>query len=217
MTSDQEQAAQPGDNSKKPARRTRLKPGERRNQILQTLAQMLQEPGADRVTTAALAARMKVSEAALYRHFASKAQMFEGLIDFIERSLFSLINRITTQEPNGRRQAIAIVEMLLGFAEKNPGMTRVLVGDALILEDDRLQRRINQMIDRIGVAIKQSVRNGITQDVESTGPVPVALDPEDIASCLLSFVLGRWLRFVKSDFKKPPLASMAGIRRCVEV
>lgn len=121
-----------------PARRAaRPKPGERRLQILQTLASMLQEPDGERVTTAALAGRLQVSEAALYRHFASKAQMFEGLIEFIESTVFGLVNQITTQHEDGLRQLRGILAMLLSFAEKNPGMTRVLIGDALVTEDDR--------------------------------------------------------------------------------
>jgi len=125
------------------------KPGERKLQILQVLAEMLQDPKGERITTAALAAKLDVSEAALYRHFASKAQMFEGLIEFIESSLFGLINKITAEEPDGLKQAHAILSMLLGFAEKNPGMTRVLIGDALVNEDPRLQARINQLHDKL--------------------------------------------------------------------
>src|SRR5437867_12746594 len=108
------------------------KPGERRLQILQTLAAMLETPRGERVTTAALAGKLDVSEAALYRHFASKAQMFEGLIEFIETTLFTLINKIATEMPDGAAQAQQIVAVVLGFAERNPGMTRVLVGDALV-------------------------------------------------------------------------------------
>src|SRR5207253_6418961 len=115
------------------------KPGERRLQILQTLAAMLESPRGEKVTTAALAARLHVSEAALYRHFASKAQMFEGLIEFIETTVFSLINKITTDTPDGVQQCDQIVAVLLKFAEQNPGMTRVLIGDALVHEDERLQ------------------------------------------------------------------------------
>ena len=118
-----------------PPVRKRPKPGERRVQVLQALAAMLEQPGAERITTAALAARLDVSEAALYRHFASKAQMFEGLIEFIEQSVFTLINQIIAREDGagdaGRRQAAKIVGMLVQFAEKNPGMARVMVGDAL--------------------------------------------------------------------------------------
>ena len=120
------------------ATRKRPKPGERRVQILQVLAEMLQQPGAERVTTAALAARLAVSEAALYRHFASKAQMFEALIDFIESSVFGLINQIGEREPAGRARAARIVAMVLQFGEKNPGMARVMVGDALVFEHQRL-------------------------------------------------------------------------------
>jgi len=179
--------------------RVRPKPGERRLQILQTLAQMLQEPGGDRVTTAALAGRLEVSEAALYRHFASKAQMFEGLIGFIEQSVFGLINQIVAQEPDPLKQLRSIVLMLLGFAERNPGMTRVLIGDALVTEDARLQSRINQLHDRIEASIKQCFRNAIEQ-----GRLPPENDPGARANLLLSFVLGRWLRFAKTGFKRSP-------------
>ena len=133
------------------------KPGERRLQILQTLAAMLETPRGERVTTAALAAKLAVSEAALYRHFASKAQMFEGLIEFIETTLFTLINRIAGETPDGVLQAQQIVAVVLGFAEKNPGMTRVLIGDALVNEDERLQARINQLYDRIEAALRQAL------------------------------------------------------------
>jgi TetR/AcrR family transcriptional regulator len=180
----------------KPAR---PKPGERRLQILQTLATMLQEPQGDRVTTAALAGRLQVSEAALYRHFASKAQMFEGLIEFIESTVFGLINQIASQDQDGLRQLRATIAMLLGFAEKNPGMTRVLIGDALVTEDDRLQNRINQLVDRIEASLKQSFRVAITQ-----GLLPPDTDPAARAGIVLSFILGRWLRFAKSGFKRSP-------------
>lgn len=183
----------------KPAPRVRPKPGERRLQILQMLATMLQEPGGERVTTAALAARLTVSEAALYRHFASKAQMFEGLIEFIEQSLFGLINQIVAQEPDARRQLRSIVQMLLGFAERNPGMTRVLIGDALITEDGRLQARINQLIDRIEVSLRQCYRSAIEQ-----GLLVAETDAAGRANLMMSFVLGRWMRFAKSGFKRPP-------------
>src|SRR5574340_937745 len=108
------------------------KPGERRTQILQTLAAMLQEPQPEKITTAALAARVGVSEAALYRHFSSKAQMYEGLIEFIEQTLFRLIARITADIPSPPAHVEAILNMLLNFAAKNPGMTRVLIGEALV-------------------------------------------------------------------------------------
>jgi TetR/AcrR family transcriptional regulator len=173
--------------------------GERKTQILHTLAQMLESPAAERITTAALAARLDVSEAALYRHFSSKAQMFEGLIDFIEASLFGLINRITSEEKSGVRQVEAMVGMLLGFAQKNRGMTRVLIGDALVTEAERLQARINQLHDRIEAALKQALRFGVTQK-EFLAELDVAAQ----ANLLMSFVTGRWHQFAKSGFKRDP-------------
>jgi TetR/AcrR family transcriptional regulator len=189
----------PADSGTAPRGRVRPKPGERRLQILQTLAQMLQEPGSDRVTTAALAGRLEVSEAALYRHFASKAQMFEGLILFIEQSVFGLINQIVGQEPDPLKQLRQIVLMLLGFAERNPGMTRVLIGDALVTEDGRLQSRINQLHDRIEASVKQCFRNAVEQ-----GRLPAENDPATRANLVLAFVLGRWLRFSKTGFRRAP-------------
>jgi TetR/AcrR family transcriptional regulator len=173
------------------------KPGERRLQILQTLAAMLEAPRGERVTTAALAARLAVSEAALYRHFASKAQMFEGLIEFIETTLFTLINRIGSETPDGVLQAQQIVAVVLGFAERNPGMTRVLTGDALVNEDERLQARMNQLYDRIEAALRQALRIA-----QAAGRWPG--DPAAEAGVLIAFVLGRLQLFVKSGFKRPP-------------
>ena len=173
------------------------KTGERKHQILQTLAQMLEHPAGEKVTTAALAARLEVSEAALYRHFRGKAQMFEGLIEFIEQTLFALVNKITSEEKSGLRQLEAIIGVLLGFAEKNPGMTRVLIGDALVTEDERLQSRMNQLYERIEAALRQALK--IAQAGGSwTG------DPVAEANALLAFVLGRWLLFAKSGFKRLP-------------
>ncbi|MCL4745358.1 MAG: nucleoid occlusion factor SlmA [Burkholderiaceae bacterium] len=180
-------------------KRTRPKPGERRLQILQTLATMLEEPGGERVTTAALAARLDVSEAALYRHFASKAQMFEGLIEFIESSVFGLINQITSKDEDGVRQLRAMISMLLGFAERNQGMTRVLVGEALVTEDDRLQERINQLIDRIEASVRQAFRSAIAQ-----GRLAPDTDHAARANIVVSFVIGRWSRFAKSGFRRVP-------------
>ncbi|GBG15893.1 TetR/AcrR family transcriptional regulator [Novimethylophilus kurashikiensis] len=174
------------------------KPGERKQQILETLAKMLESPKREKITTAALAARLEVSEAALYRHFAGKAQMFEGLIEFIEQSLFGLINKITTEEQEGLKQVRRILTVMLLFAEKNPGMTRVLIGDALVNENERLQLRINQMFDRIESTLKQSLRFAETQ----TGR---KLDPESQANMLLCFVIGRWHQFAKSGFKRKPM------------
>ena len=138
------------------------KPGERKLQILQTIAELLQDPRGEKITTALLAKKLDVSEAALYRHFASKAQMYEGLIEFIENSLFSVINRIGAEEQSGVKQAELIVALLLGFAQKNRGLTRVLIGDALVNEDDRLQARINQLLHRVEAALKQALRIAAT-------------------------------------------------------
>ena len=175
-----------------------LKPGERKQQILETLAKMLESPKREKITTASLAAKLDVSEAALYRHFPSKARMFDNLIEFIEQTLFGLINKITSEEEEGLRQARRIVTILLLFAEKNHGMTRVLIGDALVNEDPALQTRINQLFDRIESTLKQSLRIAETQ----TGR---KFDPESQANLLLCFVIGRWHQFAKSGFKRKPM------------
>ena len=176
------------------------KTGERKTQILQTLAHMLETPAADKVTTARLAAKLEVSEAALYRHFTGKAQMYEGLIEFIEQTLFALINKITTEEKSGTRQIEAIVGVLLGFAQKNRGMTRVLIGDALVYEDERLQARINQLHDRLEAALKQAIRFGVTQQ-----EIAADTDAAACANLILSFVTGRWHQFAKSGFRRDPV------------
>ncbi len=185
------------------------RPGERKNQILQVLAEMLQAPKGEKITTAALAARLDVSEAALYRHFASKAQMYEGLIGFVEETVFGLINKISAEQESGLKQTHAIAAMLLSFAEKNPGMTRVLIGDALVYEHERLQMRINQLHDRLEAALKQSLRLAATQaeidkdaDVADTGDA--APDPGARANLILAFVIGRWHQYAKSGFTRMP-------------
>ena len=176
------------------------KPGERKLQILQTLAEMLEKPAAEKVTTAALAARLDVSEAALYRHFASKAQMFEGLIAFIEETIFGLVNKITGEQTSGLAQIEAVLVMLLGFAKKNPGMTRVLIGDALVNENERLQLRINQLHDRLEASLKQSLRFAVTQK-----EIPESVDATAHANLLLCYVVGRWHQYAKSGFKRDPM------------
>ena len=182
------------------ATRKRPKPGERRVQILQVLAEMLQQPGAERVTTAALAARLAVSEAALYRHFASKAQMFEALIDFIESSVFGLINQIGEREPPGRARAARIVAMVLQFGEKNPGMARVMVGDALVFEHERLQQRMNQFFDRIESTLRQCLRPA----AGAAGSATPSVDAQVAASVLTAFIQGRLQRFARSGFRRLP-------------
>ncbi len=176
------------------------KRGDRKLQILHALAEMLEAPAAEKITTAALAAKLDVSEAALYRHFASKAQMFEGLIEFIEETLFGLINKITSDETDGLKQLEAIIAMLLGFAQKNRGMTRVLIGDALVHENARLQLRINQLHDRVEATLKQALRFAASQN-----ELPALPDPAARANLIMSFVTGRWHQFAKSGFRRDPL------------
>lgn len=179
--------------------RKRPKPGERRIQILQALAAMLELPGAERVTTAALAARLQVSEAALYRHFASKAQMFEGLIDFIETSVFSLLNQITDGPHSSQDKLRRMLTVLLQFAERNPGMVRVMVGDALVFENDRLQQRMNLFFDKVEAGLRQVLREA---SADSNTPT---VDAQVKASLAVSFVLGRLQRFARSGYKRSPL------------
>lgn len=174
--------------------------GERKAQILQTLAHMLETPTAEKVTTAGLAAKLDVSEAALYRHFSGKAQMYEGLIEFIEQTLFALINKITSEEKSGTRQVEAIASVLLGFAQKNRGMTRVLIGDALVYENERLQARINQLHDRLEATLKQAIRFAVTQQ-----EISEETDAAACANLILSFVTGRWHQFAKSGFRRDPV------------
>ena len=189
------------------ATRKRPKPGERRIQILQALASMLEQPGAERITTAALAARLDVSEAALYRHFASKAQMFEALIDFIEETVFTLVNQSSERTQSDAasagddsRHAARIIAMLTQFAEKNPGMTRVMVGDALVFENERLQARMNQFFDKIESILKTSLRDVAARN----GSGSPSVDAHVRASVLTAFVVGRMQRFARSGFKRLP-------------
>ncbi|MFN0314222.1 MAG: nucleoid occlusion factor SlmA [Burkholderiales bacterium] len=175
------------------------KPGERKHQILQNLAEMLEKPNPEKITTASLAARLDVSEAALYRHFASKAQMYEGLIEFTEETIFGLVTKITSETQSGVKQVEGILSMLLGFAKKNPGMTRVLIGEALVNENERLQQRINQLHDRLEATLKQSLRFAAGQ-----GEIKQDTDPGARANLLLCYVVGRWHQFAKSGFKRDP-------------
>ena len=183
------------------AKRKRLKPGERRVQILYMLAQMLEEPGSERVTTATLAARLAVSEAALYRHFANKAQMFEALIEFIERSVVGAMEQIMEQKPTGPAHAANIVAMVLQFGEKNPGMARVMAGDALIFEHQRLQLRMNRLFDKIETALHQCLYNESSGNGSALTP---DADAGVAASVLTAFIEGRLQRFARSDFRNSP-------------
>ena len=182
------------------APRKRPKPGERRIQILQTLAAMLEQPGAERITTAALAARLEVSEAALYRHFASKAQMFEGLIEFIETSIFSLLNQIAERSDASEVKARHMVTVLLQFAQRNPGMARVMVGDALVFENDRLEQRMNQFFERFESSLRQVLRD----QAQATSSLTPTVDANVQSSVLVSFVVGRLQRFARSGYKRLP-------------
>src|SRR4249920_1154428 len=171
--------------------------GERKLEILKALAQMLEAPKWEKITTAALAAKLGVSEAALYRHFASKAQMYEGLIQFIEESVFTLANKITEDESDGRKQAEKLVEMLLAFAEKNPGMVRVMTGDALTGEHERLQARMNQFYERFESTLKQALR--VAGDEHAV----------DRAGALLRYSIGCLHQYSKSGFAKKPVEGYA--------
>jgi TetR/AcrR family transcriptional regulator len=175
--------------------------GERRLEILKALAQMLEAPKWERITTAALAEKLDVSEAALYRHFASKAQMYEGLIEFIETSVFTLANKIAEGEGEGQAQAEKLVEMLLAFAEKNPGMVRVMTGDALVGEHERLQVRINQFFDRFESTLKQSLRTAADGDAAGK------------AATLLRYSIGCLHQYAKSGFAKKPSESFSAQRK----
>ncbi|MEY3669511.1 MAG: hypothetical protein RL258_906 [Pseudomonadota bacterium] len=191
------QDVEAGDSSRK-----RLKPGERKLQILQAMALMLEQES-EKVTTAGLAARLQVSEAALYRHFASKAQMYEGLLEFIEQTIFGLINQIDAEADPAAQKARSIVLMLLNFAETNPGMTRVLTGEALAYENLRLQQRVNQLLDRTEASLRQCLKLGLADNSPAHG----LLDPALQASVAMGFVQGRWLRFSKTGFRARPSES----------
>ena len=179
--------------------RKRPKPGERRIQILQALAAMLEQPGSDRVTTAALAAKLEVSEAALYRHFASKAQMFEGLIEFIETSVFSLLNQIAQGPHEAPDKLRRMLTVLLQFAERNPGMARVMVGDALVFENDRLHQRMNLFFDKVEASFRQVLREAANSSATPT------VDAQAQSSVAMAFAVGRLHRFSRSGYKRSPL------------
>ncbi|MFP4903501.1 nucleoid occlusion factor SlmA [Paraburkholderia sp. BR14261] len=195
-------------------RAPRPKPGERRIHILQTLATMLEAPRGEKITTAALAARLGVSEAALYRHFASKAQMYEGLIDFIEQTLFGLINQIVEKEPSGVLQARAIALMLVNFSTRNTGMTRVLTCEALVGEHERLAERVNQMLDRVEASLRQCLRVDLAQEAErkaisgsdhvNAKPAAKGYDPTVRANLVVRYVMGSWHRYAQSGFTRSP-------------
>lgn len=175
-------------------------------QILQAFAAMLEQPGGERVTTAALAARLQVSEAALYRHFASKAQMLEGLIDYIESSLFGLIRQIQEHDVSPRQQAAQVVTLVLQFGERNPSMARLMAGDALAQEHERLQQRMALLLDKLESALRQCLRPPLP--ASEAAPVPDAELARTLAATLADFMLGRLQRFVRSGFQRQPTAQL---------
>lgn len=171
----------------------------RRQQILECLAQMLEESPGARITTAALAKKVGVSEAALYRHFPSKTKMFEGLIEFIEDTIFSRIKAITQDRQIAQLQCEKILFLLLTFTERNPGITRLLTGDALAGETDRLRQRVAQFFDRIEIQLKQILREAEIRESKRT-----VLSPTISANFLLSIAEGRIAQYVRSEFKRQP-------------
>ena len=176
----------------------------RRQQILESLAHMLEASPGERITTARLAQEVGVSEAALYRHFPSKSKMFEGLIEFIEETLFSRVNVILAEEGSALERCEKILGLLLAFAERNPGITRILTGDALAGETDRLRTRVAQLFDRLETQLKQTLREAeMREGLRTTIPTAVA------ANLLLATAEGRICQFVRSEFKRKPTENWA--------
>jgi len=172
----------------------------RRQQILETLALELEKSPGLPITTAGLARAVGVSEAALYRHFASKAKMFEALIEFIEETVFGLINRILEDEKNALKRCEKIISLVLGFAQKNPGITRLLTGDVLVGETERLRRRVDKFYERLETQLKQVLREGeANKELKPVSPVQAQ------ANILLGVMEGRMQQFVRSEFRVQPL------------
>jgi len=186
------------------ARRVRPKPGERRMQILQAVAVMLERPGSDRITTAALSRQLGLSEAALYRHFASKAQMFDGLIDFIESSVLTLVNQITAREGHNAQAAAQIVTVVLRFGECNRGMVRVMVGDALAFEHERLAQRMTLFFDKVESALRQCLR----PVAQTAGVVAPMTEAHVLSAALVDLVCGRLQRYERSNFRRLPTENL---------
>ena len=181
---------------------TRAAPqGGRRQQILEVLAHELEIHPGDRITTAGLAKAVGVSEAALYRHFPSKARMFEGLIGFAEDSVFGLVNRIIADQPLAIQRCEMILNLLLSFSERNPGITRILVGDALIGENERLRQRVSQFFERIETQLRQVLREAVVAETPR-----LRLSVQGTASLLMSIADGRMSQFVRSGFRALPTA-----------
>ncbi|WP_257286311.1 nucleoid occlusion factor SlmA [Endozoicomonas sp. SESOKO1] len=176
----------------------------RKQQILEALAHMLETAPGTRITTSALAKEVGVSEAALYRHYPSKAKMFEGLIEFIEEALFSRISLILSEEPHVAARCEKILRLLIGFCEKNPGLTRILTGDALAGETERLRQRVVQLFDRMETQLKQTLREAeIKEGVRTRMTVSVT------ANLMLASAEGRIAQYVRSEFKRKPSENWA--------
>ncbi|QOJ24309.1 MAG: nucleoid occlusion factor SlmA [Gammaproteobacteria bacterium] len=179
-----------------------IKPSEREDRILQALACLLEHPHRIKITTAALAKQSGISASAIYRCFSNKSHMFAALIEFIEKTLFVLINKILQEEQSSTKQIESLLLLLLGFSQKNPGMTRILIGDALVNEHDHLQSRIQQLHDRLEATFKQVLRFAVSEQ-----QLKLDADIAAQANLLMCFVIGRWYQFVKSEFRRDPLAN----------
>lgn len=174
----------------------------RRQQILEVLARELEVNPGTRITTALLAREVGVSEAALYRHFPSKAKMFEALIAFAEDSVFGLVGRILGEEANGARRCERTLSLLLTFSSRNPGITRVLLGDALVGESERLRARVAQFFNRYETQLKQVLR-----EAEQRGEIIADVSPETIANLLMAIAEGRMAQYCRSGFARSPIES----------
>ena len=171
----------------------------RKDQILQSLATILEQSPGQRITTAGLAKHVGVSEAALYRHFPSKAKMFEALIEFIENTIFSRITQIMSEEMQADKRCEMILGLILTFSERNPGITRILTGDPLAGETERLRQRVTQLFDRIEAQLRQIIR-----EMPLRGEQKTSTDPIVAANLLLSLVEGRIGQYVRSNFERKP-------------
>lgn len=171
----------------------------RKEQILATLAAMLETSPGQRITTARLAAELGVSEAALYRHFPSKARMFEGLIEFTEDAVLSRINQVLEVEKDTLVRCQMMLRVVLTFVERNPGITRVLTGDALMGENERLRSRVTGIFDKIEANLKQAIRERRLRE-----NVRTRLDEGILANLLMAYADGKIAQFVRSEFKRLP-------------
>ncbi len=178
----------------------------RRAHILQCLASMLENNSGKRITTAALAAEVGVSEAALYRHFPSKARMYEGLIDFVEDTLFSRINKIINDEKDTANRIQMVLHLFLGFSEKNPGIARILHGDALTGEHERLRSRVAKIFERLETQMKQILRERKVRDGKT-----FSVEESALAALLTSYVDGRINAYIRSEFKRRPTEQFSEI------